>query len=421
MPRTLTGADGTIHVFPEQATDQEIAGLLGVGPDELAGMMNVDTSRIPISGHTRGRPKRKSALPYAADIGGGIGGLLGHPGAALGGGIGEAVNRLATDIPHALNTGEGVNPMETIGSIAEEAGKQAALNWAGGVVGKGIGKVGKPLMAAALKASPEIAQIAIREGIAATRKGVEKLGSKIGDISHETGLLMQRIGRSGVKLDTQRLADDIELDVLTELGHSSTSANKIPELNRIKSRFLQGPGKMHPEKAHEYFQSANKAAEPQFIRAANGQKILLPTDPVEQLWKAAEAKRIGAALESATGYVGPGGARGSRFAELNARQHELLKLKGVLDPDEVGVGGRLAQQGLSRGAAAATGATLGAAAPGNRGQNAALGATVGALAGSPQGLSHFALLLNNPIMQQLLLRQIPRGLSAAAPEEQVVE
>jgi len=362
----------------DDMTDLEVGRrTLAKYPEAYADFGGADSGRIPVRTHERNRPKRKDKLPMAADIGGGIGGLLGHPGAALGGAIGSTVNRLATDIPAAIQTGEGVNPMDVLGDVVKDAGEQAALNWAGGAVGRGVGKVAKPLMSAALKAAPEVAQIAIREGIAATRAGAAKLGSRIKDISRETRLAVAHAQRAGARLDTNMLASKIEADVLADLGQSSTSANKIPEVNKIKQRFLGSGGTIQPVKAHQYFKSANKAAEPQFVKSANGQMMMLPSDPVEQLWKMHEAKHIGEALTNATRYAGPGGAQGSKFAELNGKMHELLKLKEVMDLDDVGLGARLAQQGTSRAAAAATGATRGAAAPGNRGQNAAVGAVAG--------------------------------------------
>lgn len=304
-----------------------------------------------------------------------------------------------------------------LGRILQTGGQQAALSVGGDALVGAVAGVGHLGMQAALKSFPEEAAIAIREGIRATRGGLRKLYSKIGDISGQTKTLTAKIAKRGGGFDTKDLANKIEQDVLADLGHSSTSSNKLPELDKIRRRFIdQNPGTLPADEAHKFFKSANTAAEPQFVKLANGEKMMLPTDPVEQLWKKHEAERLREALEGASTYLRKDGTMGSEFADLNSRQHELLKLKNVLDPEDVGFGARALRQGLSRGTSAAVGASTGASLnpTGDRGNSALLGALAGGLAGSPGALSQLSLLLNNPLILNLLKRTPQAGAALVA-------
>jgi len=270
-----------------------------------------------------------------------------------------------------------------------------------------FGLLGKGAAALALKANPHVAETLLQEGLTASPMGLNQLWGKIKRLGNETRALATAGGR-GRSLRADQVANAIEAEVLNELGNSSTALQDPvikKGLARLKQQFLAGKGgKISFPDAHKFAGSAGTEAQPMFVRLENGQRIQMPSDPIKNLWKLAEAKVLRTALESPS-------ALGTKYAELMARQSRLVELKNILAPETNAASGFGAQAvAAARNPIASTiaGAGLGAAipegsAPGSRLQHALIGAGIS----NPLVMSLLGQFLANPA-SAALLRQSPR-------------
>src|SRR5712664_137628 len=138
----------------------------------------VPADTVAVTAHTRMKPRQDwrkrvgGALPTVGGMAGSLLGAAGGPagevgGAAAGGSLGETGSELLQ--------GQPLNP----GEIGKQGAIQGAYGLAGGIAGQGVKALGKLGVNLALKFTPEVAQTAIKEGITATKLGLEKLGARI--------------------------------------------------------------------------------------------------------------------------------------------------------------------------------------------------------------------------------------------------
>jgi hypothetical protein len=309
--------------------------------------------------------------------------------------IQPVLNAVPSALSRAVFAGGGaavVDPHEAIpNAVASLAGEPLA-----GIVGG----AGRGTMSVALKSAPREAATAIREGIPATSGGVRRLFAKIGQTGKDIQAAVLRASRGGrFRLNTGGVADEIEKRVEADLAKSSTVSDAArAQLADLKTRFQRtSPNILHLDQAHIFKQSASDAAKPQFIRLENGQKIQMPSDPIEQLWKLHESEVLNESLRRIV----------PEYEKLNARQSELIRLKNVLAPDvndQMGLGAKLVQAATSPAARTIGGATAGAMLPahdpGSRLQHAAAGAALS----NPAVLSYLALMMGNPGLLKLIGR-----------------
>lgn len=392
-------------------------------PTEYADFAGADSGRVTVRPHERNKPKRKERLPLAEDIGGAVGGFLGTPGAALGGGIGRAVTRLATDIPAAIETGEGVDPLETIKDIGTGAARQAAYNVAGNLVMKGAKGLGTKAMQAAISATPEVARTAIKEGITPTVMGVKKLMGRLGEAGQQTLNMLRVSTARGNRFDPAVVADGVEsiLDQTTKTGLPAAADDRAA-FQALKAEFLQeNLGKtLTPVDLHVMKQKAQAFADPIFKAIRNNQGHTIDAKVAAKArWYSALQDYAKNALESTThSTVNPRTGQLVSLADANAETAALAELKNVLAP-EVGKltrGERVLRSVAAPGVRLGTGAALGLAADEHLPGGKLAAAGIGAAATTPQALSLYAHLLNSGLLGQLI-KQAPRAAGASMREQ----
>lgn len=412
---------------------------LATYPEEYADFAGADTNRVVVRNHERNKPQKKfvpesgqpeikagQKLPHARGVGGAVGSLLGTPGAALGGMAGEAVNRLATDIPSALQGGDIPTPAESLGRIGAAGLEQGALNVAGGLVSKGAAKVGEKVMGVALKAAPETAKTAIKEGITHTRAGVDKVMKRLGEMGTRTAFMLRQSTAQGTRFPTTDVLAGAEQKLLANLAENRLPSAVDDEamFTKLGNQFLQvnqNKQVLTPLELQKIKQMADQVADPIF-RQLKRKKPIEAGKLAEARWHKALSDFAREELERTTPpIIDPKTGAALSLRDANAETGALIGLKNTLVPEVSEMG--LAEQALQRStrplAMAGAGAALGAAAdeqlPGNRLQGAMLGAGIGAGL-SPAALSQQALMLNSPLIQ-LLLRQTPRGVNELMREE----
>lgn len=204
MPRRIRLPDGTVHVFPDDATDAEIAEALGAPPatarttPEGKARSWVDTAvdLLPMAGGTLGG--------IVGGIGGtafgmGIGGIPGATGgAALGGAAGEALRQLA-------NLARGEAPMTTEDAalgMAKQGAIQGGAELAGGLVAKGATKGAQAVYRGYLKPSlagrkiqkaNQIVHTALDEAIPISRRGTAKADKLIAELNAQVNDELSRV------------------------------------------------------------------------------------------------------------------------------------------------------------------------------------------------------------------------------------
>lgn len=126
---------------------------------------------------------------------GGAKAVVGLGGAGLGGSIGEMASELMQG-SHQIDTDR----------IVREGEKQAILHGVGTVAGKAVGGTGKILVAGALRATPEVAQTAIREGVRVGQKGLDKVMARLGVGGDQITKIAEDAARRGFRYNPADLA-----------------------------------------------------------------------------------------------------------------------------------------------------------------------------------------------------------------------
>lgn len=333
---------------------------------------------------------------------GGVPGAIG--GAAVGGAGGEAVRQLAE---HALNAaGYATEAPQSAGAAAKGIGlqglEQGAYEAGGRVLGAGAKAVGRPLMELAAKATPEVAQTALQEGIAATSKGLKRLKARIGQAAARTTQDVTDAARAGQKYDGVELARQVFSDVYPEAANQPIAGPDKARLMQLTKRFLGSDANgvatnasIAADRLHVLKQSADELGNSIYAKRAMGQPITA-REAIDAKWHKAFADRAREMLNATV----PG------YEEHNATTQSLIKVKDAIWPvakKETSLASQIAQATMRPAGGAALGATLGAIAPadqipGSRGQHALAGAALGALAGTPAATSTLALGTQSPLI-----------------------
>lgn len=433
-------------------------------PTDYADFADADSTRVAVRSHERGRPQRKPGEksgwqrvtdlipPAAATVGAipgaAVGAVMGAPGGPIGvragmkagqaagatvaGAGGEALRQLLTEVP-ALATG-GVPGYEAVGGPASpaEAFKRiadvGAEQGAADVVGQGLGKVasvvGKGAMGLALRSTPEVAQTAISEGIAATKAGVQKMMTKLGEFGARKAAMLRM---NTTRFDPMQILRDGWPALRKEVQENQTGLSPdiydkyIEETRKFMARHAPNGTlqDMTATQLDKFRKDAFTLADPIFKRLANKEQVTLEDQALAK-WHYAMGQAAQDALERTTpDMVDRATGQTLSLADVNARTGRLIELKNLLAPDvkdRVSTAADLVKRGVPV-ATTASGGLLGEeiARRGHTPGGPLTGAAVGALMGSPGGLSHIAMLLSNPTLASLLMQASRVGVQASHP------
>lgn len=398
-------------------TPDELAAELGGSPGPVTDPATLAKSlggvpAVAVKAHTR-KPRGRLGASIGGQTAGALAtplGPLSIPLAGLGGAAGDILQQgqeAGRPLVNPLTDPVGASLMMTgldLGRAAFEGEKQAGLQALGGNLAIGVEKViAKPLMELAMKAGPEVAQTAIREGIKTTKAGMNKLLTKLGQYGARTDQIARVASRGGAPFRMPDLVRQAINDVYPNI-RTSVNGDEVRALNQAVQDFVgQNPkATVNALKLHRLKQSADTAARALYNLAPGVRPT--PAQEAVQGFYQAFADRARASLnQSVAGYEAS-----------NAPTEALIKLKDALAPltrKEMSTAARLFRAAANPFGGAAVGAAAGAATPGNRAQNAAIGAAAGGLLGTPNVTSQAALTLTNPLVQYFLQR-LP---AAAAP------
>jgi hypothetical protein len=290
------------------------------------------------------------------------------------------------------------------GEIGRQGAAQGAYEATGRGIGKVLGKLSGPIMQLALRAGPDVAETALREGIKPTKLGVRRLLKKLGQYGAETDRVAQQAARHGKPYDMFQMLKGAYADVYPKVVPSMTG-DELAALQKSLFRFVgQNPRASSTAfELHKLKKVADAAAAEIYATLPKGVKPTAAQQATSGFYKAFADRAREALNQTVEGY-----------AESNAPTEALIKLRDVLVPvarKDMSKAAQVASAVMKPGVRAAIGASVGAALPGDRSQNAMLGAGVGVLGASPTALAGLAALLSNPLAA-MFLRQAPRALGA---------
>lgn len=379
------------------------------------------SAKVPVRAHSRAVRKKglgETAAGLLPAAGGLVGGLVGGAGgtvfglgfggvpgaiggAAVGGAGGEAAKQL---VQRAM----GLEAPETAGQAALQIGQEGATQGVlegGGRAVSGLVQIGgRPLMQWAIKSTPEVARVAVREGILGTRKGLRKVLAKIGESADNTRVIIARATRRGSTYQSADIVTEVARRMMPDIAGQPLVSPDLRKLQAMSRMFLRDhPGLVPATMLQKIKQSADDLAAPIYATIARKEPITA-SQRLAARWYKELADHARELLEAIPG-----------VQQSNARTAELIGVKEALEPvvrKGPGLGARIA----GRAAGPAIGATVGAAIPGSaaeRTKRGLEGAVVGGLATSPAFLSYLALGANNPLLLTLLT-QAPRGTQAVS-------
>lgn len=144
MARRITAPDGTVHEFPDEATDDQIIGAL----QSRTGQAN-----------PRANDPRAQLGRFAVKNLGTIGGVLGAPGGVIGAGLLGGAGHALSEAIGPLVGNEGSKSIPELGArIATEGATQAAGAGVGKLAGKAATRTGRYLMDRAIRPTPALRQ-----------------------------------------------------------------------------------------------------------------------------------------------------------------------------------------------------------------------------------------------------------------------
>ena len=367
------------------ATPTILAGLVGGGAAALA---------APLAAPTLG------VAPVAA----------GTAGAALGGHLGQ-------NIVDAVQTARGHGPKSGADAAKranDEALMQGAYELGGRGLAKGASLAARPLMELAVKFTPEVAQTALREGVAATTKGLDRLLKRIKESGDATRSLVEYATRKGQRYDGVAIAREAYQELAADFEKMPISNPTRKALAKYTKRFLKENGSdITPTRLHMMKQVSDDIADP-ILTAQKRGDMVAQGDLLWARWHKAFADRARITLDESIGKI-PGSVEPSLYHVQNRRTSQLLALKEAIWPQSTKQFSRTATmlRSVARPAAgAATGAAIGGTMNPNHARGIIEGAAVGSLLGSPAATSQAALALNNRLIQ-LGLKNSARVIAAA--------
>lgn len=394
---------------PAKDYDKIAAGLGGVNYDSLAMESGAAPSAQQIGmktaaeGRSRLAAQAGAALPY---VGGLIGGLAGGiPGAAAGGVLGHMGEQAVT--------GTVVPPQNAVGEALGAGATQGAFQ----ALGEAATPAARLAMRAALKVTPEVAQTAIREGITATKAGLNRLMSKIAATSMAERQIVRGASSQGIGwTPAQTLADNAFTKAQSELA--GAPADEISALAKLREKFVRdNPQPLNPVDQLSKRRYYDRQTQAFYAGQPRGAK---PALDAKSVWNRA----IGNELRQNLRTVVPEITYPEVYQKLTGTAStpaDLQALKQAAFP-AVRKAGSLGERVTSAAVRPAIGATLGAAggalaSPYNRGSHALEGAALGAFLTAPQVMSLTALLAARP-ETQALLQLLPRlaGMTGAVQQ-----
>lgn len=266
MDRQVRGPDGTIHVFPDDATDQEISAALDAAPADAMKKAPPNTKR---------RTWTDTAIDLLPAAGGAIGGIVGGiggtvagmgvgglPGAIGGATVGGAAGE---GFRQAIQTARGVEAPRTTGQALTGIGQQAALQGGAEAVGGAVGTALRPIGAALM-------QSAVKPGAKATARAIFR-GVATEDLPVVKTLLKEGVNvtRGGIaKLD--KVISATNEDVAAAVAAIPGEINPFSVTKRLGDTARKFEAQVNPEQSLRQIQEAGE----EFLRA-HGDTMLDPT------------------------------------------------------------------------------------------------------------------------------------------------
>lgn len=195
MSQYVTTPDGQRHVFPDEATPEQIKAALSGRPmgTQFPTGQGQELRQTPGLAH-RLFNRGVAALPSAGGLAGGLvgGAAGGFPGAVMGAGAGGVIGETA-------KAGISGQPFSEA-NLGGEALKQAGAEVVGQGIAKGLGAMARPIMKRALGPSkkiaknfPDVVETALKEKIPVSKGGLAKAEGLRNESSRK---LMEILGRA---------------------------------------------------------------------------------------------------------------------------------------------------------------------------------------------------------------------------------
>lgn len=333
---------------------------------------------------------------------------------AITGGAGlEAIRQL---VAHAV--GEPTAPQSPTAAINEigNQGMWQGINELGGrFLTGGAQKVLAPaFMRLATHLSPESAGVALREGILATKGGLEKLEQRWIETTGAEAKLATAAGGLGLRARTAQLADQA-YDAVRR-ANPGLDPIDLDELQKLRQREMLRDPSATPSDSRSIRQYHDTRATSLYDAREGGRK---GSASLTEQWHKAMADQHREWLQSNV----PGIKDPAVYQKLTGSPttpEEIVKLKNELTP-ALTKSKTVAMQVLAKGGPAAAGATYGALThPQNRVEGGLVGAGEGAALGaalSSPALSLYAHAANNPVLAAIL-SNIPRAVGLRGKEQQ---
>lgn len=310
-------------------------------------------------------------LPTAGAMAGGILGMAGGPvgaaaGAGIGGAGGEGWRRVIQGIQGRRNLAQDT-PASAARDIAIEGGKQAALEAAGGLVGKGLQKVGAATYRGLLKPSKavrdsfggdDVVQTLIKERIPISDKGLAKVTGRLGDSRAAALKLVDEADPTSTLVRPEEVIREFRPVVSTLRKRADIGdANELAKAGERGKRLVKtmdrgaGVGARRAQMLKEEAQDAASGAYRMRDRggaAQVGAEGLLSEATAKGLRKAVESRVPGVAAQNQRTQALLGGTRA--LEDALERGGNNLTIGGARDLIAAGIGGSLAgPAGLSAG------------------------------------------------------------------------
>lgn len=373
--------------------------------------------------HVRKKPSgpvgfARKAVEALPAVGGLVGSVAGAPTGPVGAaGLASVLGAGGEAFRQVLGHAVGLeNLPQTSGEAIEQIGKagtgQAALALGGSGIAKGVAGTGKLASQLALRATPQVAKTAIREGIVATQAGLDAAKAKIG----EWGGVMARIAAKAGQRGVQYQPADVVTEVGKKLVGTFEGATNIPLLKRkltsLSSNFLRSyPDLITPQTLLKIEQSADRAATKLYRAVGKGEpraSVGLAAQWHKEIadWARTQLRRLPDSIDH----------KGTAYTMTAAKKvtQEIIKAKDAV-AKVISPGPRFAERAISRTPSTVIGGTIGASvgglsgdSPGERSLRGIEGALMGAALANPAILSNLGLALNNPLLLSLL-RYLPQG------------
>lgn len=355
-----------------------------------------------------------TVVPQLGSIAGLAGNMAGGtPGATIGGLLGGGAQQglsAAYGLPGApANFAQGRQAAE------KEAVLQGATAGLGGLATKGAGFLGNRMIATALKTDPEAAQTMIDEGIKATKGGLQKVMTRLGQGGEAVRELARRAtAKLGAPFQSQSIAGNALRAITAEPESQALGTSEQQALHNLYGKFVDDyPDRLTPTRLHQIIRKYDGVADAVY-KAENSPipQFIPPAQKLEAQFSKALAdearSQLGTLPPDKVGVRLPNGQRVNTIQDANQYLSKLIRVKNAF-PAAAGKGIPLGGNLMSRMAMAGGAGVAGAALPGTPVQRVEHGAEfgLGMAAFDPQVRALVGLALANPQMGQVL-RYLPQ-------------